>query len=135
MNHKPFSITMNIQFWGAFHLILHYSIYFKVCYLNQEYKKLNHEFLFSSSPYIQSRPNRVCEFCLVNIYTRLFEMMCHLYYCGYKWFNNKYVHIIKPNVLHLNKDFFFWVFFFSAANVSKCWLPIKFILYLNFNRS
>ena len=39
-------------------------------------------------------------------HTHLFEMMCHLYFSRYKLFNNKYVHIIKPNVLHLNKDFF-----------------------------
>ena len=29
-------------------------------------------------------------------------MMCHLYCSMYKLFNYKYVHIIKPNVLHLN---------------------------------
>ena len=34
-------------------------------------------------------------------------MMCHLYFSRYKLFNYKYVHIVKPNILHLNKDFFF----------------------------
>ena len=33
--------------------------------------------------------------------------MCHLYFSRYKLFNYKYVHIVKPNVLYLNKDFFF----------------------------
>ena len=33
-------------------------------------------------------------------------MMCHLYFSRYKLFDNKYVHIIKQNVLHLNTDFF-----------------------------
>ena len=27
-----------------------------------------------------------------------FEMMCHLYFSMHKWFNYKYVHIIKPNL-------------------------------------
>ena len=39
-------------------------------------------------------------------HTHLFEMMWHLYFSWYKLFNYKYVHIIKPNVLHWNKDFF-----------------------------
>ena len=41
-----------------------------------------------------------------------FEMMRHLYFRRYKLFNYEYVHIIKLNVLHLNKDFFFSCLFF-----------------------
>ena len=37
-------------------------------------------------------------------------MMCHLYFSRYKLFNYKYVHIVKPNVLRLNKDFLFSFF-------------------------
>ena len=56
------------------------------------------------------------EFCPVH--THLFEMMCHLYFRRYKLFNYKYVHIIKPNVLHLNEDFFL-SFFFSWVGLSS----------------
>ena len=46
-------------------------------------------------------------------HTPLFEMM-YLYFSRYKLFNYKYVHIVEPNVLCLNKDFFiFFSFFFS----------------------
>ena len=38
-------------------------------------------------------------------------MMCHLYFSRYKLFNYKYVQI----VLHLNKDFLFFVLFSSGA--------------------
>ena len=34
-----------------------------------------------------------------HIITLLRDLMCHLYFSVYKWFNYKYVHIIKPNVL------------------------------------
>ena len=33
-------------------------------------------------------------------------MICNLYFSRYKLFNYKYVHIVKPNVLRLNEDFF-----------------------------
>ena len=36
-------------------------------------------------------------------HTHLFKIMCHLYFSRYKWFNCKYVYIIKSNVLRLNK--------------------------------
>ena len=34
-------------------------------------------------------------------------MMWQLYFNRYKLFNYKCVHIVKPNVLRLNKDFYF----------------------------
>ena len=37
-------------------------------------------------------------------------MMCHLHFSMYKLFYYEDVHIIKPNVLHLKKDFLFFVF-------------------------
>ena len=84
-------------------------------------KTLNHKLPCSSSPYIQNRPNRVCEFCCKH--TPLFEMMCHLYFSRYKLFNYKFVHIVKPNVLRLNKDFFFiWVYrkpIFNFTDITK----------------
>ena len=33
-------------------------------------------------------------------------MMCNLSFSRYKLFNYKNVHIVKPNVLRLNKDYF-----------------------------
>ena len=69
---------------------------------------LHYKFPCFSSPYIQSRPNRSCVWILSCRHTRLFEMMCHLYFSRYRLFNKKYVHIVIPNVLHLNKDFFFY---------------------------
>ena len=61
--------------------------------------------------YIQSRPNCVCEFCVVDILT--FLKWCGTYILV--GINNltisRYVNIIKPNVLHLNKknEFFYYV--------------------------
>ena len=115
LSQKPFLLIMNTQSWGGFHLFWHYSIYLKSMLIKSWvyiyiYKNLNHICPCSLSQSIQSRPNRVCEFCLVNICTHLFEMMCHLYFSRYKLFNYKSVHIIKPNVLHLKKDFFLFFF-------------------------
>ena len=39
----------------------------------------------------------------------IFEMMRHLYFGRYKLFNYKYVRIVKPNVLHLNKYIFSYI--------------------------
>ena len=51
-------------------------------------------------------------------HTHLFEMMCHLYFSRYKLFNYKYEHIVKPIVLHLNKEFLF--FCVAATEVLWC---------------
>ena len=50
-------------------------------------------------------------------YTQIFEMICHLYFSRYILFNYKYVHIVMPNELCLNKDFFF-SFLFSCIVAS-----------------
>ena len=75
----------------------------KVPVMNHEYENLSHKSPCSWLPFIQSRPNRVCEFCLVNTLT---SSKFHLYFSRYKLFNYKYVHIIKLHVLHLNYYFF-----------------------------
>ena len=50
-------------------------------------------------------------------HTHLFEIMCHLYFSSSKLLNYKYVHIVKPKALYLNKEFFFFSFFlFTAAS-------------------
>ena len=46
-------------------------------------------------------------------HTHLFETVCHLYFSRCKLFNYKYVHIVNPDILYLNKDFFFLFSFFS----------------------
>ena len=88
--------------------------------INSSVQDVNHKFPCSSSPYIQNRSNRVSEFCLVNIYTLLLDMMCNLYFSRYKLFNYKNVHIVKPNVLLLNKDFFFFFFSFLFWEGNIC---------------
>ena len=42
-----------------------------------DYKNLNHKFPCSMSMYALSRPNHVCEFCLVNI------LICSKWYANY----------------------------------------------------
>ena len=107
----------------------YYSIY-----LNHEYKNLNHKCPCSSSPYNQSRPNRACEFCLVNMLMHLLKMMYHLYFSRYKLFNYKYVHIVKPNVLHLNKDFLFFSFLVCCWKDKLKNYSLKKMIFLNKNK-
>ena len=76
------------------------------------YKNLNHKFPCSSSPYIQNRPNRVCEFCLVNILTS--SKWCTTYILGginYLTISNiKYVYIPR-----LTKKKYCILFLFSEV--------------------
>ena len=64
-------------------------------------------------------------------------MICHLYYSRYKWFNYKYLHTIKPNVVHLEKDFFYLFIFLlddlwkpvvcfqpPSSFIEKVWVPM-----------
>ena len=88
------------------------------------YKNLNHKFPCSSSPYIQNRPNRVCEFCLVYMYIYI-NILPLSKWCetsilvGINYLPiSKYVHIVKPNVLRLNKDFFLSFFSPPTADAS-----------------
>ena len=54
-------------------------------------------------------------------HTHLFEMMCHLYFSRYKWFNYKYAHI-------MNQMYFIWIkifdFIFSSCPVNKATLRV-----------
>ena len=83
-----------------------------------EYKNLNYKFTCSLSPYNQSRPNHVCEFCLVNILT--FSKWCAttILVYRYKLFNYKYVHIVMTNALNLNKKKYFYFYFLTFL-----WIP------------
>ena len=115
---KPFLLTTNRQSWGGFHLFLHYSTYFKSMLIKSwVYKNFNHKFPCSSLPYIQSRPNRVCEFCLVNILP--FSKWCATYILVS--INDLTISMnthFKTNVLKLNKDFFFSFLYFHVVAAS-----------------
>ena len=67
---------------------------------------------------VYSKQTQSCMLILSCKHTHLFEMMCHLYFSRYKLFNYKYVHM-KPNELHLNKDFLFFISFYVF--LSKMW--------------
>ena len=50
-------------------------------------------------------------------------MMSHLYFSWYKLFNYKYLHIVKPNLLYLNKCFFSYLHVkFDILCFSESWL-------------
>ena len=67
----PFSVRNYFYQWRTHNLegaLIYFCIIWyiwKVCKLNHECKILNHQFPCSSSPYGQSWPSRVCEFCRV----------------------------------------------------------------------
>ena len=89
-------LMMNTQSWGGFH----YSIYLKSMLI----KSLAYEFKSQISMLfvtVYSKKTQSSMWILSGKHTHL------LYFSWYKRFNYKYVHIMKPNVLHLNKDFFF----------------------------
>ena len=69
---------------------------------------------------VYSKYTQSCVWILSCKHTHLFEMMCHLNFSRYTLFNYKYVHIIRPNVVHFNK-FFFFFFFLSFFRAEHPW--------------
>ena len=85
--------------------IFHYSIYLKDLIKSwvQEFKSQISMFFVT----VYEKNTQSWMWILSCKHAPFFEMMCNLYFRRYKLFNYKYVHIVKQNVLRLNKDFFF----------------------------